>query len=71
MPLLQILGENRPLHHFHGEPQMLYREKSAILDAPRNRTLVQHRLVKQLKIDFTVGYVASAPEVPVLYCMAL
>lgn len=44
MSLLQVFGENRSLHYFHGEPQVHDGEKSPVLDASRNRALVQHRL---------------------------
>lgn len=48
VPLLQVLGENRPLHHLHGQPQVHDGEKPTVLDSEGNRSPVQHRLTTHI-----------------------
>lgn len=45
VPLLQVLGQNRSLYHFHGQPQVHHGEKPAVLDTQGDRSVVQYRLI--------------------------
>lgn len=44
VPVLQVLGENRPIHYLHGQSEVHHGKEPAILDAQGNRAPVQHRL---------------------------
>lgn len=48
MPLLQVLCQDRPLHNFHGQPQVHHGEEPPVLDAQGDCTAVQHRLTSFL-----------------------